>query len=420
MANFKVNREFVSRLSDEDIFFLDSLYRFRCLSERLAHQYLYFSGTRKRSLTRSRIASILDMGIIESVSYGNDGKTAYFLTTLGVETLKYLRDQHGNPEPVTLSAFDLKLKPNNIRHQLRLNRFVLEFGARVGGLIDYRYYDSKHMPACSAGMMPDGMIECGDRVFFLEMDMGNECSPQLLFKWDNYRRFLVNPMGYYYGKPVTMLFILDGVKIVSQRKNTVDASLASRLIDKVTGDFEVYSGPPGTLLDTLTTIVTGGSELSDSRSRAYIALSGHGFSAAAAAFGYEMPYRFDAYIRKLSPQRRVSVQCGRIQEFLLDVWDDERLSVLHKIAYYHSVVLYLEQRLGRSMSYLVVVPSEKWLENILRQGALFQIPNVYFTTTERLNKRGFSDALFVIDKTGGLYHFSDASLNTPVFEKKFG
>ena len=144
----------------------------------------------------------------------------------------------------------------------------------------------------------------------------------------------------------------------------------------------------------------------------------HGFSASDAAFSPYLEMTYDRYIRKLSPQRKVSIQGGRAQEFLLDFWLDGRLSVLHKIAYHSRYSLQFSSKMRRGIAYLVIVPNEKWLGSVIRQSGIRGTKDVFFTTAKRLEKMALPEALFQIDEAGCLYHFDNVSLGASVFERR--
>lgn len=421
MANYKANADLMSALSDEDCTCLELIARMRCLTESLAHRYVYSMNASKATLTKDRIKALCEAQLLEQVEYGK-GEPALFLTTLGVQAVRSIpRMRHSMdvPSMEVKSAYDLKLKRQSINHQMCLNEFVLGLFARMSEREGFTYLDAKYMPPCSQGMMPDAMIDAGTRLFLLEMDMGNERTPHLELKWNNYRAFLANPEDFYYGKAVTMVFVLGGVTVVSQRKNTVISSLSRLLIDRIGPAFEVYAETPARLWDLLPERLTDARRSAAPYQEAMAILqSRHGFMSAEASFlGGTLSY--DAYIRKLTPQNKIVVQNGRPQEFLVDIWEDNRLSVLHSILYFQSSVLELWSRFKRDISYLVVAPDEKWLDTMLLQGRARGAKGVYFTTSERLKKRAFPEALFQIDEAGALYHFLEPSLMEREYERKF-
>lgn len=419
MANFKINDDTLHVLSEQDIAVLESVYAHRCLDERLAHQYIYASTAKRQGFSHDRLMELVRLRLLEPIAYGKE-QPALFLTTLGIEALRRMSEtviQVSGDEEIK-TAYELKMKPQNINHQMCLNAFAMEFEHRMKGKVDYQYLDAKFMPHCSDTMAADGLLVLSDRLILLEQDMGSERASHLSLKWNNYRSFLSNPGEFYRDKQITMLFILDGVKVATKRRATVYSTLSKMLLDKIDGRFDVFADIPSVLQKVL-------AQMTDSHlypgetTRAMSALRAlHGFSASDAAFSPYLATAYDGYIRKLSPQRKVAVQNGRPQEFLLDFWMDGRLSVLHKIAYHNRYSLQFASRMQRGIAYLVIVPAEKWLGSIIRQNAIRCAKDVFFTTVERLEKKALPEALLQIDEAGCLYHFDDFSLGVPVFERR--
>ena len=111
-------------------------------------------------------------------------------------------------------------------------------------------------------------------------------------------------------------------------------------------------------------------------------------------------------------------QDNRPQEFILDIWLDGRLSVLHKIMYYHNIERALKAKLGRSIAYLVVVPDERWINKTLALYDAHGAQNVFFTTIVRLEGEKLNEALFQLDGLGTVHHFSNMGLKELVYERR--
>lgn len=415
LANVKVSQTILQELTKEDRAVLDAVYWHRCLDEPLICQYFYISANVDMGYAQKRIQYLVMNKLLKEAEYGAD-YPALFLTTLGVETVKVLGIQGKELKPVTKSAYDITMGPKNIPHQMALNKFVLEIGAQIGDSIGYRYYDGKFMPPTAESLMPDGVFEFCDHIVFLEMDMGTERSPHMAKKWNNYRVFLESRSGFYQGKDITMLFILENVKILSQRQRTVWSSIGRFLIDKIDGNFEVYADAPGTLQNVLLTKMRGVPTNLQTGMVHKRLITAHGFSISQALFGEITSFAFDGYIRKLTPAKKVMVQDGRPQEFLLDIWMDGRLSVLHKILYYHSIERRFKTHVARSVPYLVVVPDERWVNRILTLCDAQGTQNVFYTTMDRLGKSEFNEAVFQLDEQGTVHHFSNMGLKESVYE----
>lgn len=419
MANFKLSDDTMQALSEQDIVVLESVYAHRCLDERLAHQYIYASTAKRQGFSHDRLMELVRLRLLEPVAYGKE-HPALFLSTLGIEALRHLSESKGQA-PVggdLKTAYELKMKPQSINHQMSLNAFAMEFEHRIKGKARYQYLDAKFMPHCSDTMAPDGMLVLSDRLILLEQDMGSERASHLSLKWNNYRSFLSNPGEFYRDKQITMLFILDGVRVVTKRRATVCSTLYKMLLDRIDGRFEVFADTPQALQEVLTQMLNT-HICPEEKTRAMGALRAlHGLSVSEAAFSPYLNMAYDGYVRKLNPQRKVAVQNGRAQEFLLDFWMDGRLSVLHKIAYHSRYSLQFSSKMRRGIAYLVIVPDEKWLGGVIRQNAIRSAKDVFFTTVERLEKKALPEALFQIDEAGCLYHFDSFSLGVPVFERR--
>ena len=246
MANVRVSQAILQGLTEEDCSVLSAIYRHRCLNAPLLCQYFYMQANADMEYIQMRIQCLVMKRLLEEVECGT-GYPVLFLTTLGIETVKVLAIKEKTIGPMTKSAYDLKMSPKNIPHQMALNKFVLEINARVKDSHDYRYYDGKFMPPTAESLMPDGIFEFSGHTVFLEMDMGTERSPHMARKWNNYRAFLESRSSFYQDKNITMLFILENIKVLSQRQRTVWSSIGRFLIDKIDGNFEVYADEPGTL-----------------------------------------------------------------------------------------------------------------------------------------------------------------------------
>ncbi len=421
LANIKVSGELLKTLTYEDRMVLDAVYCHRCLTAPLLCQYFYAQAEDRMGYAQERIQHMVSKKVLVEVEYGRQ-YPALFLTTLGVAAVRALRTVQSTvlgrekAKLVNKSAYELKMSPKSIPHQMALNAFVLEAGARIGDSIEYQYYDEKFMPPVAKSLMPDGMFEFCDCIVLLEMDMGTERSPHMAKKWNNYRTFLEYKGPFYQDKDIVVLFILDNVKALLQRQRTVLTSVGRCLIDKIDGKFEIYADAPAILQDVLvkrtSSRMRGATEL---KTR----LSAHGYSISKAAFEKITPLKFDAYIRKLTSAGKVMVQSGRPQEFLLDIWFDGRLSVLHKILYYHDVDRALKAKIDRGIPYLVVVPDEQRANRMLALCEARGTQNVFFTTTDRLTGDKFNEALFRLDELGTVYHFSDMGLKETVYERRF-
>lgn len=426
MANYTLDEKMVSGMSDGDMNALLSLYLHRCLTPELIVKYPYSCDEISSESADLRLNAMILDKLIEVVSYG-ENKEALFLTSFGVKTVTGLYSEQlmrlykpGSGKKLP-SYWDLKMHPANINHQIHLNRFGLEFERYARGLIEYEYYDEKFMPPASDFMMPDGMISLPDRLLFLEMDMGTESIKRLAQKWDSYRMFLNSPKAYYQDRPITMFFILDGIRKLSLRQKTTTRSLMTYLGGRVNRNFEAYFEPPEICHEIIRTrYLSAGTELSaDEESVLTILKSKYGFQISKPAFLREIGLPSSYYVKRLNDKGKIAVVGDRPQEFILEIWLDRRFSIFQSLASNRQVEAKLREMAGREVPYLLVVPSIIWANKIPLIIKSTIPEKVFFTTPERLNVRtDWHKALFRIDQIKNLTHFEDDSLSTPIHEKR--
>lgn len=424
----KPDLDMIAAMSSVDKMVLQSIYQHRCLNEDLLYQFFYRKMDASRTFAARKIRWMLQKGLIEPVEYGEDFP-ALFLTTLGIETYRYLFNipkeimdlDTGKMKNALRLAGSLKMKPNNLRHQMALNQFELAFEEQAAGEIAFTYQDEKFLDLYTV-IRPDGLIQFNQVDLFLEMDMSTEKSDALLSKWNHYREFLKSREYRYKDRKTIVLFILNAVQMAEQRRQTVLSTLQTGLLDALDSCFEIYVDTPENLLDLIFNRLAPNS-VNFSKSIAALTkdiADRHGFTCSSSSFMDEIaPYtEFFAYIRKLNFNRRILVQDGRPQEFLLDVFWDRPLSVLKKIVYYNHMSAAMLKHLSRKIPYLVVIPEENSFYTELKLMRGMDYSDIYFTTFERLRQMDFPEALVQYDAMGNLFHFTDYGLQQRVFERK--
>ncbi len=424
----KPDLDMIAAMCSVDKMVLQSIYQHRCLNEDLLYQFFYRKMDASRTFAARKIRWMLQKGLIEPVEYGEDFP-ALFLTTLGIETYRYLFNipkeimdlDTGKMKNALRLAGSLKMKPNNLRHQMALNQFELAFEERAAGEIAFTYQDEKFLDLYTV-IRPDGLIQLNQVDLFLEMDMSTEKSDALLSKWNHYREFLKSREYRYKDRKTIVLFILNAVQMAEQRRQTVLSTLQTGLLDALDSYFEIYVDTPENLLDLIfNRLAPNGVNFSQSIAALTKDLSArHGFTCSSSSFMDEIaPYtEFFAYIRKLNFNRKILVQDGRPQEFLLDVFWDRPLSVLKKIVYYNHMSAAMLKHLSRKIPYLVVIPEENSFYTELKLMRGMDYSDIYFTTFERLRQMDFPEALVQYDAMGNLFHFTDYGLQQRVFERK--
>lgn len=427
MPTRKPSVSLLKALTETDKQVLQAIYNHRCLDEDLIYQYFYKKDVTAREYTAKRLRWMIQRNLIESIDYGEDFP-ALFLTTLGIETYRYVFDlpkevldiETGKFRPALCQASDLKMKTNNLRHQMALNHFGLEFERRADNQFVYRYLDEKFLDIYTV-VRPDGMIQFNHLDLYLEMDMATEKRDALLLKWKHYREYLSGKEYHYRDKKIVMLFIVNNVKLAEARRQTILSTIQIGLLDMIDPCFEIYVDTPANLMDIIFAhfAPTSSSYQQNVDSLVSMIQQYHQFLFSTSDFIHDFAEDdFSAYIRKLNPERKILVQDGRPQEFLFDVYWERPMSVLHKITYYNRVTLSILKRLNRKIPYLIVVPDEK---DFFRELQVMQIPqdapDIYYTTAGRLKGTAFPEAVFQYDCMGNLFHFNDFGLKTREFER---
>lgn len=427
MAARRANIKTIESMSDVDKKVLQAIYTHRCLTEDLLYRFFYKKINISRDFTARRVRWMIQRKLVEPVEYGVD-LPALFLTTQGIETYRYIEDipvevldpETGMMKRALKTASDLKMKPNNIRHQIALNTFHLEFDERSKQEFFYTYEDEKFIKV-SAAIRPDGLIQMNNADLFLEMDMGTERRDDLLSKWNHYREFLKSKNYRYKEKKTIMLFIVNNVKLVEQRRAVILSTLQVGLLDALDSMFEVYVDTAENLLNIVFRKFTPNSfqQIEEIKNLSNTVLSLHQFVSSASTFMTKVvPYSdYMAYIRKLDHTRHILVQDGRPQEFLLDSYLDRPLTVLHQIVDHRKVCAEMIRSLGRKIPYLVLVSDEKSFYQDLMLAQCLDWSDVYFTTKDRLVSTSFPEAVFQYDNNGNLFHFRDFGLQERIFER---
>ena len=122
-------------------------------------------------------------------------------------------------------------------------------------------------------------------------------------------------------------------------------------------------------------------------------------------------------MRKLDAGGKVLIQDGRPQHFFLLVYTTGAVSVLKRAVSFPATASLLWPKLKREIPLLVLVPDEKTILRDLTAVDSLGVPNVYFTTRQRLEERSFPEALFHIDQLGRFHHFEDYSLKNEILER---
>ena len=422
----KASQALLDQLTTTDRFALLEIYRHRCLDQNLLRKYVYQEADSGSGAAEERVQFMVEKDLLESVDY-NGPCQALFLTTRGMEVVKtFFGDvlqqqyaQEGKPFKPRF-AYELKMNPKIITHQMHLNAFEMELESYLKPQDpNYRYFDEKHMPKASDYMMPDGVVELSNSYIFLEMDMGTEDAKRLAQKWNSYRIFLNSPGFAYQGKPITMLFILDGIKWPDVRKRNVSKVLLKYIGDRITGNFEVYLDIPEKLHERMKLRFTSKYTVVPEETEIFQEFANKGFSISNPQFLSKLDTSISYYARKLTADKKILIEDGRPQEFLLDIWLDGRLSIARNMTRFQQTTGKLVKMAGREIPYLIVLPSEQAAVNLLKTMDTQQPTGIFFTTPARLAANPWYEALFRFDQLGNLVHFQNNSLTMTVHERRF-
>lgn len=417
--------KYMTELDKRDVSALYSIYQHRCLTLDQIYRLHYRFKVSKENV-KKKINKWMEKELVKKVLY-KGGREAYFLMGKGVELLRYMYDfpaniyDHKNKAVRRgyYRAFELDMYPKLINHQIHLNEFVIQF-QQLKPPIKWKYYDEKYVSQYS-GIRPDGMLSLPDVDIFLEMDMATESKKQLHDKWDNYRQFLNSREYAYREKKIVMLFIVSGTTKLQQRIDLVKHTIYERLLDAIDKEFDIYVGTQDDLLSVLQKRFIQAYQHGDP----YLQLTEnllemqHEFyvSSGSVLNNTFDNVSFSLYIQKLSDERRLKIEHGKIQEFIVDDYFNENVSVISKATYIQQHNAFFKSDFKRNMNYLVVAKKEMQIYRDFRMNHITTQPFIYFTTYKRLKELPFHQALFQFDELGNLYHFKNNGLEERVFER---
>lgn len=426
--------ELKSKLDNTDFQMLHKLYLFRCLTIKQVYNNFYISKISNfNKFIDTKLQELVKYELIEEVLFNKDN-IALFLTKTGVELVK---DVYDFPIEVFdeikkqikkgyYRASELRLLPRLIPHQIYLNQFILDFEKIYNHRDleeDWQYYDEKYVSQYSV-IRPDGLIRLANNDFFLEMDMGTENKNQLIDKWKHYRAFLSSTEYSRANQKITVLFILENVSNIENRKNIVKLTASQILLDSFDSSFNILIGTKEELLKKIfNNILPNLNGISEIESKLKdILASNHSFQVSKGnveklkSLLNNVEYGY--YIRKTDSENNIIIENGRYQEFLLDYYRGDELSVINRISYLNKYSSTFKYYGKRDISYIVVVDDLNKLHKELDLYNLKIEKDVFYTTIQRLNMLPFSRALCQFDNLGRVYSFTSNALITRYYEEK--
>lgn len=420
-------------LSQSELNTLKSIYDFRCLTAQQIYQLHYQKlAVVQQSVAEgacdSGIKRMLSHELIKTVEFkGNE--IAYFLTPVGIEVVRHNFELPTNIYDAKKKvvkrgyyrASELDMYPKHINHQVHLNQFVIDFQTRELDC-NWKYFDEKYVSNYTH-IRPDGLLSILDTDFFLEMDMATESKKQLCEKWENYRNFLLSREYAYREKKIVVLFIVDGTEMLQKRIDLIKHTIYERLLETMDSEFEIYVGTSDQLLNLLERRllpISKGITPNPIKLVREVLEKVHGFQVIE---GYKVKNEFNGikygfYISKYN-QEGVLKENNRYQEFLVDDYFSESPTIVSKVSYHDRNNTFFLNKHGREMAYLVIAKNEAQAYKDLRMCDAIGLPNIYFTTYQRLKERPFHEAVFQYDLLGNMHHFTNNGLEERVYEDTF-
>lgn len=398
MTNLKKQQEILSRLYQQRLLSLNLITTYMFLSEGFSESYC--RKTLRAMLTDSLIKKRTD--VKNCCCYEITNKGIGFLKEYGIIPLGNNLEVYGEEY---LTPCKIKIDSQVALHQLSLNAFVLRF-ANEFKETEFEYYDEKF---CSffPNIRPDGMLQVGNTLYFLEMDMGTERSNRLITKWRNYRNMLNSTFYAGMVEDIKVLFILD--KYSKAREKKLKRWIDDNLLDKITERFDIIIGDTDYLMDYLS---------NDIKDIDFFPRELNFFSRMKDFHSqYTDCFTYNSYLTLLE-NGSIKKEGNAYLEFLYDDYRYNSMYVYRKLKELNRVNSSAETLLGRTLKYLIVVPDEKIALELLLLSDGFST-NLFFATPERLS-HGIYQGLFQIMRDGTVIHFAENDFGVSVIEKQIG
>ena len=400
------------KLSKKELEILCSIYRFRFLSQKQIAA-LHFRNNNKiaKEYCRKVLSKMKNQKKLVLSERLNKETIIYTLTRAG---LKYVVNSLCLESYNTVSQ--LKIKENNLDHQLYLNEFVI---TATSFLKDgsYKYYDEKDVCTLFNGVRPDGIIETDKAFYFIENDMGTERMNSLHDKWNKYRQFYTGSyINYNIDKPIIILFVLNN-KEVLRRAKSIYKTIELSFLDVVSPNFDIVIGDTKELTNYMYCKENNLSKVNEIRQN----LQKSKFCCDSGTFSDFGDYSFDLYSRLLNENRKIVKINGECIEYVLDDCFFMTCSTIKKVKMLESINYDFNEKHHRSIKYILVFKDYKHLLDFSSAYNLIGLPNIYFNTFERLRMMPIHKAAVAIDMYNNIFNFTDASLKCREFlvEKEF-
>lgn len=418
-----------NNLPKVDLDVLHNIYLLRCLTTKQIYSTFYSNKMTYESFLKSKLKSLIQKKLIEEVKFSKED-VAMVLTQLGIDVIReafdlptiILDEKKNIIKRGYYRASELKMQPRLINHQVNLNQFILKFKERYDEnsyKMVWRYFDEKYVSQY-VNIRPDGLIRLVDTDFFLEMDMSTESKAQLIDKWKNYRAFLASREYKFSERKIIVLFIIEGKGNLENRKKVVRKTVKDELLDFFSDDFDLIVGSREELLNiTFNELIPNIQQTNyNIEKMKQILTINHKFSIAS---GYKLKSilnntEYSFYIRKMDEANNVLIEDGKIQEYLLDYYQSNNMSVINKIDYLSKNSSAFKYQFHRDINYIVVCEDLMQMYNELKLFEMDCVEGVFFTTIERLENYPFNRALCQFNTFGQMYSFKDMKLEEKYYD----
>lgn len=431
--------ELLGKLKDEDLVCLSHLYLYRAMDVNQIFDFVYkvegetASDKRKRTVIRKRLT---ENGLVTVTTY-QPNKEAFQITNKGIEIVRYTRDI---PREVLdldtkqakrgyYTAADLSMNPRLINHQVHLNQIMLEFGEKARSVgLPWNYYDEKFLSQYH-GIRPDGMISLLDHDIFIEVDMATESKAQLIEKWEHYRAFVHSEEFKYKSRKIVVLFDVDNIiskNKIKKRIALVKQSIVETFLDNVTDNFDIVVKHRDELIPYIFQSLIP--RILNKNSDENIALKQIQDGGWTISYGYQLNTVlagdfYNYFIRKLDENGQVVKFSGTLQEYFLDFYLDEEMTVLHRIEFYQRNTTLYKEKFGRNIRLIVVTKDIETLYqdlSLLGNKILGQ-PNVFVLDLNKFNPLDeLYENLYTLGTQGEVFKITSRDHSRREFYYKIG
>lgn len=369
--------ELIDRLKEDDLKALSYLYLYRAMDVEQVMKYVYLvdtetpAGKRKRTVIRNRLMA----ESLVTVSVYHNGREAMQITNKGIEVVRHTRDipneVFDQDKKVVKRGYytqaDLALNTRLVNHQVHLNQFMLDFETRARAMgLPWNYRDEKFLSSY-VNIRPDGMVTLLDHDLFIETDMATESKAQLIEKWAHYRAFLNTDEFRLKSRKIVVLFVTDNIiskTKIRNRMELVKQTIVDTFLDEIKPDFEIVVKPRDAMLDYVFSSLIPSILNQNRRENQFLQyLQKKGFTL---SYGYHLNQHllgdfYQYYVRKLDEDGKIISRQGTPQEYFVDFYLNEELSVLHRIEYFKRNDRLYRDKFGRGTNLIIVTDNVEQL-----------------------------------------------------------